>query len=138
MLLTGYVYVTNLVYHLSFLFCADLWWDQLPRSASGFELSQCRQFFPAEIYLWQASSFWMLVFPNYFSQLIFFHGPCSCVWHTLMENGLRLLSFLWMGDLLHLFLPERQQILALLYLHCLLNHNWSPSGFLNKFLRRDL
>ena len=30
MLLTGYVYVTNLVYHLSFLFCRSFWWDQLP------------------------------------------------------------------------------------------------------------
>ena len=30
MLLTGYVYVTNLIYHLSFLFCRSFWWGQLP------------------------------------------------------------------------------------------------------------
>ena len=30
MLWIGYVYTTNLVYHLSFLFWTDIWWDQLP------------------------------------------------------------------------------------------------------------
>ena len=30
MLWIGYMYTINLVYHLSFLFWTDIWWDQLP------------------------------------------------------------------------------------------------------------
>ena len=84
MLSISYVYTSYLVYHLLFLFCTDLWRDQLPllllrsflnhifhNQHLALELPQCLKLFPVQISLWKTSSFWMLVFRNYFSQYFF-------------------------------------------------------------------
>ena len=149
MLRFGYVDTTNLAHHLLFLFrqifgettstiTPKMFLEShLPRSTSGTRTFTVLLTFPGGNFSLER----LIIFNACGSKLLFivflFSESRSYARHTLMENGLLLLTFLQMGGLLHLFLLEQQQLLALTYLHYVLSHYWSHSGFLNEFFLHD-
>ena len=112
MLWIGYMYTTNLVYHFE---------SQLPQSASGTRTFTVPPTVPC-------GNFSLGAFGKSLNDCV------SKLFFTVFLFSiilLLLLPFLWMRDLLQLFLTWLQEILAL-------SHYWSHSGFLHEFLRQDL
>ena len=148
MLSIGYVYTSYLVYHLLFLFCTDLWRDQLPllllrsflnhifhNQHLALELPQCLKLFPVQISLWKTSSFWMLVFRNYFSQYFFSMILFLRLTHIDGERTTSVTISVDRRSSAPVSSWTSTNTGPSIYL---LSHYWSHSEFLHEFFRRDL